>query len=131
MSLDGWATMITLAATCAMTVLAVRSWRAVGSVSVVLAPLGAPVRPGNPQALAGLKARLATAGLRNPEHLDAYLAAHLLGRVCGIAGALALALAPGAGLAGGLGACLAIAVGFLGVPRAIDMRATSRQQSIR
>jgi len=131
MGLEAWATLVTVLAAAAMTVVAVRSWRAVGSVAVVLAPLGALVRPGNPQALAELKARLATAGLRKPEHLDVYLAAHLLGRVAGIAGALAFALAPGAGLPGGLAACLAIAIGFLGAPRVIDMRAASRQQAIR
>src|SRR5262249_36199674 len=131
MSVDAWATLVTLAAAFAMTLLAVRSWRAVGSVAVVLAPLGALIRPHGPQALSDLKARLATAGLRKPEHVDVYLAAHLLCRIGGIAGALSLALAPGAGLPAGLAACLAFAIGFLGAPRFIDMRAASRQLAIR
>src|SRR5690242_3921886 len=109
MGLEAWATLVTLAATCAMTLLAVRSWRAVGSVAVVLAPLGALIRPGHPQARADLKARLATAGLRNPEHVDVYLATHLLCRIGGIAGALSLALVPGAGLPAGLAACIVFA----------------------
>ena len=129
MNLETSATLVALLATAAMTLIAVRAWRVV-SLADVLAPLGAAVRPGKPQAMADLKARLACAGLRNPEHLEVYLAVQLLLRVAGLGVALALALRPGAGMAGSLWACLAIAVGFLGAPRYIDMRAAARQRAI-
>jgi len=121
---------VALCATFAMTLLAVRAFRAAGSLSGVLAPLGALLRPGPPRALARLKARLARAGLRNPEQLDAYLAAHALCRLGGLAAALWCGLRPGGGLLGGLSACLAIAVGFLAAPRVLDMRAVARQRAI-
>src|SRR5262245_51825336 len=81
--------------TLAMSVLAVRACRTVGSLAALLAPLGAVARPRNPSAMRDLKARLARAGWRDPEHVDVYLGVHLLLRAVGLLAAALLALHSG------------------------------------
>ena len=129
MSHYGLTLLCTLGATLAMTLLALRSLRAVGGVGMLVAPLGAFARPA-PAALTELRARLASAGHREPEHVDIYLGAHLLLRLLGTSLALALLLRFGARPTESLLACLAVGGGFLLAPRTLAARARARQRAI-
>src|SRR5262249_44633756 len=130
MSLNALTLLCSVAATLLMMTLAVRSWKNVGSIVPILAPMGALVRPRRLRALQHLRARLAHAGWRNPEHADAYLGAHLLFKLAGLGGLLLLVALPKLTPGRMLLALPVLAVGFRLAPRYVEMRAASRRRAI-